>query len=128
MAANVSGNGFQDDPTQGWVSGQNQRGTMDIIWSCVLTIFLCCWTSVCPNIPSLSDGRWDQFRDKFNLACIGILGPEFLLGIAAGQQASAHRSVQAGLLSAFPECLLKLFLAISCQGLRGLDNYSCLLC
>lgn len=79
--------------TTGWNASPNARGTADILLSCLFTILLCCWTTVCPNIPALSESRWDQFRDKFDLACIGLLGPEFLLGIAVGQRCSARRSV-----------------------------------
>jgi len=83
--------------TSGWTASPNGRGTFDIIISCLFTIFLCCWTSVCPNLPALSDGKWTQFRDKFDLACIGLLGPEFLMGIAIAQRNSARRSVKVGL-------------------------------
>ena len=80
---------------EGWVSHGGGRGTLDIVYTCVLTIFLCVWTSVCPNIPAITDSRFDRFRDKFNLACIGILGPDFLLCIAVGQRSSARRSLKA---------------------------------
>jgi hypothetical protein len=41
----------------------------------------------------------DRFRDKFNLACLGILGPEFLFMLALGQLNSARRSVEVSPLS-----------------------------
>jgi hypothetical protein len=78
----------------GWRTSPDGRGTLDIVSSCFLTIILCCWTSVCPNLPALTDGRIARFRDKFDLTCLGLLGPEFLLGIAAGQRASAGRSLK----------------------------------
>lgn len=46
---------------EGWVSSPNGRGTFDIIWGCLLTIFLCTWTSLHLNIPSLHEKylhRW----------------------------------------------------------------------
>ncbi|KFY36789.1 hypothetical protein V494_04972 [Pseudogymnoascus sp. VKM F-4513 (FW-928)] len=79
--------------TSGWTSAPDGRGTNEIILTCLFTIVLCCWTSVCPNLPALSDGRWAQVRDKLDLTCIGLLGPEFLLMIAIGQRSSARRSV-----------------------------------
>ena len=79
---------------EGWVHQTNGRGTLDIIWTCTLTIFLCCWTSVCVNVPAITDTRWDQFRDKFNLACLAMLGPDFLCVLAVGQWESARRSVE----------------------------------
>ncbi|KAH8797341.1 hypothetical protein F5884DRAFT_253990 [Xylogone sp. PMI_703] len=80
--------------TQGWTSAPNDRGTWDILSSCVLTIVLCCWTSVCPNIPARGASRLWILRDKACLACIGLLGPEFLLMLALGQWTSARRSVK----------------------------------
>jgi hypothetical protein len=91
MDNTVSSNGTN---LSGWTASPNGRGTFDIILSCLFTIILCCWTTVCPNLPALSESRWVQFRDKFDLACIGLLGPEFLLGIALGQRTSARRSVK----------------------------------
>ncbi|KAE9376095.1 hypothetical protein N431DRAFT_371135 [Stipitochalara longipes BDJ] len=78
----------------GWTGSPNGRGTIDIILSCLFTIILCCWTTVCPNLPALTDRRLARFRDKFDLACIGLLGPEVLFGIALGQRTSARRSVK----------------------------------
>ncbi|OBT58501.1 hypothetical protein VE04_01214 [Pseudogymnoascus sp. 24MN13] len=80
--------------TTGWTSSPDGRGTNEIILTCLFTIVLCCWTSVCPNLPALSDGRWAQVRDKLDLTCIGLLGPEFLLMVAVGQRSSARRSVK----------------------------------
>ncbi|THC88292.1 hypothetical protein EYZ11_012264 [Aspergillus tanneri] len=81
--------------SSGWVAEPDGRGTWSILSTCLLTIFLCCWTSVCPNIPANSDNYWACVRDKFHLACLGILGPEFLLMLAMGQWSSARESVKA---------------------------------
>ncbi|KAL2822218.1 hypothetical protein BDW59DRAFT_149588 [Aspergillus cavernicola] len=78
-----------------WVSEPSGRGTWSILSSCLLTITLCCWTSVCPNIPAQSDRYWCSLREKMHLACIGVLGPEFLLMLAMGQWSSARKSVKA---------------------------------
>ncbi|EED18926.1 hypothetical protein TSTA_126340 [Talaromyces stipitatus ATCC 10500] len=75
-----------------WVSEPDGRGTWGILSSCVLTIILCCWSSVYPNVPSRSDGEYKQFLYKFYLLSVGILGPEILLFIALGQWTSARIS------------------------------------
>ncbi|GFG09904.1 hypothetical protein IFM5058_04658 [Aspergillus udagawae] len=80
--------------SSGWVNEPDGRGTWSILSTCLLTITLCCWTSVCPNIPAKSDGYWTRLRDKLHLACMGILGPEFLLMLAMGQWSSARKSVK----------------------------------
>ncbi|KAL4973094.1 hypothetical protein BDW66DRAFT_142892 [Aspergillus desertorum] len=77
-----------------WVSEPSGRGTWSILSTCLLTIIMCCWTSVCPNIPAQSDSYWSSFREKLHLACIGVLGPEFLLVLAMGQWSSARKSVK----------------------------------
>ena len=55
-ASNVSFNSSSENGTstarQGWTSSPNGRGTVDIIWQCSSTIFLCCWTVLCLNVPS----------------------------------------------------------------------------
>jgi len=80
--------------TLGWTGSPNNRGTSDIIISCGFTIILCCWTSVCPNLPAVDDSKWAKLRDKFDLSCIGLLGPEILFALSLGQLASAQRSVK----------------------------------
>jgi hypothetical protein len=85
-----------NDTINGWVSQTNGRGTLDIIWTCILTISLCCWTSVYVNVPAITDTRWDRFRDKFNLFGVGMLGPEILFMLAIGQLESTRRSVKVG--------------------------------
>ncbi|KAI9928447.1 hypothetical protein MW887_002492 [Aspergillus wentii] len=78
----------------GWVDEPDGRGTWGILSTCILTIILCCWTSVFPNIRGQSDGPIRQLKYKFDLACIGLLGPEFLLMLALGQWSSARASVE----------------------------------
>jgi hypothetical protein len=80
---------------QGWMPSPNGRGTADILESCLLTIGLCIWTSVYPNLPSNTDRKRHCFLHKLKLACIGMLGPEFVFIIALGQLSSALRSRQA---------------------------------
>lgn len=80
--------------TVGWVHSPDGRGTLNIIWSCVATVILCCWSSLCVNVPTRGEGQFWQLCDKFNLACVGILGPEWLFALALGQYESACRSVK----------------------------------
>jgi hypothetical protein len=78
----------------GWVSGPNDRGTIDIIWSCFLTIFLCTWTAICLNLPHAKDGGLEMFGRKAKWMFWAIVSPELVLSIAIGQYASARRSVK----------------------------------
>ncbi len=79
---------------EGWKQSGRDRGSIDIFWACVVTIVLCCWVSTHPNVPALNDKWYHRFIDKLSLGCIGLLGPDFLLGLAVGQFANARRSVK----------------------------------
>lgn len=78
----------------GWVSTNSQRGSIDILWSCCVTVLLCCWVAVIPNVGSPKDKWYHKAWDKLNLACIAFLGPDLIFGIAWGQFSSARRSVK----------------------------------
>lgn len=81
-------------PVAGWQSGGRDRGTIDILWSSCVTVVLCIWVSTSPNALAPTDKWYHGLIDKFHLAVTGLLGPEFLLGIAAGHLANAGRSVK----------------------------------
>jgi hypothetical protein len=110
-----------------WVSEPDGRGTWSILSTCLLTISLCCWSSVYPNIPSRSDGEFRQFLYKFYLLSIGILGPEILLFIALGQWTSARTAVKVCIpfLTAVIETGLRRR-EIPCSRIYGLDKDACL--
>lgn len=76
----------------GWVDEPDRRGTWTIFSTCVLTITLCCWSSVYPNIPPRSNSASKHGIGMLNLFFVGLLGPEFLLVIALGQWSSARTS------------------------------------
>lgn len=81
-------------PLAGWVSSSRDRGSIDILWSCCITILLCCWVATHPNACAPEDKWYHAVIDKFYLALVGCIGPDFLLAVAAGQHSSARRSVK----------------------------------
>ena len=88
---------------KGWNPQPDGRGTIDIIWGSCTTIFLCCWTALCINVPPPQWSRWKWLFHKTLLFCLGVLGPEFVLGLALGQWVSAHRSVEEFKSSGHPQ-------------------------
>lgn len=78
----------------GWTDQPDGRGTLDILWSCLFTIFLCSWAVLCLNVPAETDDWWKPIWRKFGLTGLGILGPEFILQSALGQWISARTSVK----------------------------------
>src|SRR4051794_36939398 len=79
----------------GWRDQPNTRGTFDIIKTCAGTIFLLCWSSVCPNLPSPKSRFWQKFRNKLYIFLLAILGPDFIFMTAMGQLNTAWRGRKA---------------------------------
>jgi hypothetical protein len=79
---------------QGWTSSPKGRGTIDIIWSCVLTISLCSWSILCVNLPAIGEGYWHMVRRKLYLVVICLWGPEVIFMLSFGQYFSARHSVR----------------------------------
>lgn len=79
---------------QGWMSQPNGRGTIEIIWSCGFTMFLCSWSVLCLNVPGPDDSRFRVFRRKLYMTALTFLGSEFIFQTALGQLVSARRSVK----------------------------------
>lgn len=78
---------------QGWTSSPNIRGTLDILWDCLATIFLSTWSAICLNVAKPQDTQWTIFKRKTWITFISIMGPEYLLGFALGEWRSARASV-----------------------------------
>ncbi|KAL8905542.1 MAG: hypothetical protein Q9207_002568 [Kuettlingeria erythrocarpa] len=77
----------------GWVDQPNQRGTIEIIWSCLLVIFTCVWIVLHINVPKQGEGYWSIFFRKFRWAGFSVFAPEMVTLAAASQRSSARRSV-----------------------------------
>ena len=87
MAAN-------DDLVHGWVSTDCGRGTSDILWSCLATIFLCVWTVIHLPVPKYRGNsplslRQRIVRSGIFTALISVIAPEFLAITALNEWASA---------------------------------------
>lgn len=78
--------------SHGWVDGCDKRGTLDLLWSCLSTLFICLWIMVHLNLPATHESYWDNFLRKLRWFVMAALLPEVLLLAAGGQWASAKRS------------------------------------
>ncbi|KAK4187425.1 hypothetical protein QBC35DRAFT_384874 [Podospora australis] len=81
------------DAVHGWVPQPDTRGTMDIVWTCVVTTILCTYAILCLNCPPRDEGLIGELRRKLLWVGIGIVGPEFVLTIAFDQFVRARDSV-----------------------------------
>lgn len=82
------------DPKQGWTSQPNGRGTIDIIWSCIITMTLCSWSILCMNMPGPKETRIQILWRKLSLTALGVLCPELIFELALSQWLSARQSVR----------------------------------
>ncbi|KAK1756431.1 hypothetical protein QBC47DRAFT_186084 [Echria macrotheca] len=84
-----------------FVSTPHSRGTLEILWSSLFTIFACTWTIQHPNVPEQRDGRypgwkgdvrWGLYRtfQSLKLAVATILAPEIVIFIAWYDLATAR--------------------------------------
>jgi len=65
------------------------RSLVDIIRSCILTILLCTWVSIHPNIPS-PDDRWPRIAwRRAGLMILALIAPEVVIGWALRQRLAA---------------------------------------
>jgi len=90
-----SGNSNSNANTkQGWTSSPDGRGTIDVLYSCGLTMFLCAWSILCLNVPSKDENTFQILWRKMSLTALGILCPELIFELAFGQWLSARQSVR----------------------------------
>lgn len=79
----------------GFEWGPNTRGTIDIVWGCVLVLVTAVWTVVHANIPGRGDGFWRVVLRQLRWGCVSVFAPDFLTLVAAAQWDAASRSVAA---------------------------------
>lgn len=83
------------DMIVGWTGDLNIRGSFDILWSALFTVFLCTWTVLCINVPGPEDGFWAHTRRKGRWSLLALFGPEFLVSFVIGHYTAAKHSVRA---------------------------------
>ncbi|KAI2465000.1 hypothetical protein F4781DRAFT_425097 [Annulohypoxylon bovei var. microspora] len=79
----------------GWVDQPTLRGTWDIIWTCLVTTFICTYTLLCLNVPPPTESFFVNIRRRVMWMFLAIVGPEIVLTYAAGQWSRAKHSVAA---------------------------------
>jgi len=67
-----------------WVASPEIRGTLGIVWSCLVTLVACIYTALHLNVPNRT-GIWDMALYKAKWAAVGLFVPEVLLYIAVSQ-------------------------------------------
>ncbi|KAF8250040.1 hypothetical protein K440DRAFT_542332, partial [Wilcoxina mikolae CBS 423.85] len=73
-----------------FVSEPRQRGTIGLLWSCVVTFALCIWTAVHPNI---LPNQKDRFRNMYKIVymLVAAFFPEIVVAIAFNELRLARK-------------------------------------
>ena len=78
----------------GWVEQPDQRGTYDIIWSCLLLLISSTWTVLHINVPAAHETYGDIVSRKARWAVFCLLAPEMVTVLSGLQWKSARDSMQ----------------------------------
>ncbi|KAF9552885.1 hypothetical protein CPC08DRAFT_714209, partial [Agrocybe pediades] len=57
----------------------DKRSTLDIVWSCLATIFLCTWVCIHPNLPPPGESRLKGALRRLYIMAWALLAPEAIL-------------------------------------------------
>ncbi|KAF9004260.1 hypothetical protein BDQ17DRAFT_1241543, partial [Cyathus striatus] len=68
----------------------NQRSILDIIWSCLMTLFLCTWVAVYPDVPGRFETNKKILMQRLKAMCWTIMFPELVLAQAVGEYFDAR--------------------------------------
>ncbi|KAN0076531.1 hypothetical protein V8E54_006673 [Elaphomyces granulatus] len=62
----------------GWISEPSGRGTAGLLYTCLITIFLCVWSALHISIPARNYSQTENFFYKVKLAVVAIIAPELV--------------------------------------------------
>jgi len=66
----------------GWISEPSGRGTASLLYTCLITIFLCVWSAMHISIPARHTSWMKNFFYKVKLAVLAIIAPEAVFAFA----------------------------------------------
>lgn len=83
------------EPITGFRSERNDsRGTVDIVWACLVTTFLCTYTVLHLDVQTRTSRKWSPAGRKFRWIMTGIFAPEVITSIACSQWLFARALVK----------------------------------
>ncbi|EKM82159.1 hypothetical protein AGABI1DRAFT_55347, partial [Agaricus bisporus var. burnettii JB137-S8] len=69
----------------------DRRTIWDIVWGCLITIFICTWIAIHPNIPAPTDSRWCVFKRGLLTMIFALIAPELMVIWALRQHLGARQ-------------------------------------
>jgi hypothetical protein len=70
----------------------SKRSVYGIVWSCIVTTFLCAWVSLHPNTIHRLGGRWERAGQRVRLFLLTVIAPEFVIGLAWWERRAAKKT------------------------------------
>ncbi|KAF8242337.1 hypothetical protein K440DRAFT_495513, partial [Wilcoxina mikolae CBS 423.85] len=70
---------LQKNTAPAWVSEPQYRGTASILYSCIITLILCVYSALHPNVPAYGESRLVTYRRAVKWALIALIAPEVVL-------------------------------------------------
>ena len=77
-----------------WINQPPYRGTWDILWTSLATVFICTYTLLCLNVPGPRDTSLILIRRRILWMFLAVVAPEIVLTYASGQWSRARQSVE----------------------------------
>ncbi|KAI0009649.1 hypothetical protein F4779DRAFT_581446 [Xylariaceae sp. FL0662B] len=74
----------------GFVQEPDGRGTLSLLFSCLLTLSLCVWSAVHLNLPKYDESESKYAYRYFKWSILGLFGPELVIWAAWRQYISAR--------------------------------------
>ncbi|KAK3321905.1 hypothetical protein B0H66DRAFT_531268 [Apodospora peruviana] len=92
--SNVAENADPNSVVSGWVYDCGYRGTLDIVYGCVVVLVAAIWTVVHLNVPAGGESDSRIFWRRARWGLVSVTAPDFLTLVAAAQWDSAKKSVR----------------------------------
>ena len=90
LLAESSGHAATVLNTPACICPADQRSILDILWSCLATIFACSWVSIHPNIPAPNESSWRILLRRLELMFWALFSPEMIITWAFRQWSGAR--------------------------------------
>jgi hypothetical protein len=76
----------------GWAPEPRGRGTIGLLWNCFVTIFLCTWSAIHPNLPGLNETKSSIISRRVYYVIGCLVTPEFSAWLAMDNLVSAMQT------------------------------------
>ncbi|KXN90940.1 hypothetical protein AN958_03007 [Leucoagaricus sp. SymC.cos] len=76
------------------INPSRYRTVLQIVWSCLATIFACTWVALHPNVPSPRHAGWTRLKRKVFMMFLGLIGLELVAIWAMRQRIGAAKHVE----------------------------------